>query len=976
MITAAQAAEFGGVRSFESVAPYSQSDEVPSLDQVYILSEADNVTDALIDDGIPPAQTTPGTADGFIDEAVIESTPAELPQLVQEQLGDDLVLRVAPLREASISADGRSTLLVGGTITDASGQPIQNDVVVTLTSSAGDFIGADYDIDRAGFQVLARLGEFEAELQSSLDSQRVTIRASADAREALGLLGDDETAQAPAVEELQAYTQVSFITPVRPSMVTGAVDFRLGPATTDLWGSYRDFLDPSQMGQTDADLSAFLFLTGNVGEWLLTGAYNSGRALNERCDGNRLYRDVQACDQTHPVYGDSSTTDFLTPSIDSVYVRLQRDSPVENADSDYIMWGDYSTDEFARFSQDFTAVSRQLHGFKGNYTFGNGLQLTALFANNIRPFQRDTIVPDGTSGFYFLSERLILPGSEDIFLETEELNRPGTVVDRVRLSRGADYQIDYDRGAILFNQPVSAIDANPFGPSLVRRIVATYQVDGEETGGTLVGARAQYNLSYDLESPSWVGATLMSEDQGAQDFTLAGLDALIPLGDSAQLVAELARSSFDDAIGNNTEGTAYRLEASGQISPDIGGTAYFRSAESGFRNDATSSFRPGQTRWGGQIGANLTDTTQLQFQVDQEINRGPVSSTSFNPFSTTSTSSVDNTLTTLRAGLQQQFGVLTTNFDFTHRDRTDRLNNDSFSSNQLGAGLTWPLAENLTFRAQTDVTLGATEDPLYPSETAFGIDWDVLPEFLTLRLAQRFFHGSTVLPDSVTSLDTLINYDVTDNTALRGRYSVLGGFNGFTGEGSLGLDHRILLAPGLHVDLGYERVFGSDLGEFSTGLQSSQAFALGQTASTLGLINGNTYTLGIEYTDNSAFQASARFQHRNSDSNGNNTVLTASAAGRISPALTTLARFEYANYANQDITGLLGNTSSINFGLAYRDPSSDKFNALFSYEYAVNPSITLGALNTGTCRRTPTASSAHKWPLKKACAHSSHPGQY
>ncbi len=774
LLATAEAAALGADRSSTA----TQTSELSSLDGRYLLSEADNATDALIDEGIPPAQTQPGTADGFIDGVIIEPVPAELPPLIEDELGDELTLTVAPLREAAISADGRSTLLVGGTIVDAAGNLIQNDVVVTLTSSAGEFIGADYDIDQAGFQVLARLGEFDAELQSSLESQRVTIRASADGREALGLTGDEETAQAPAVEDLQAYTQVSFITPVRPSMVTGAVDFRLGPATTDLWGSYREFLNPDQMGQTDADLSAFLFLSGNVGDWLLTGAYNSGRALNERCDGNQLYRDVQACDQTHPVYGDSSTTDFLTPSIDSVYVRLQRDSPVEDADADYFMWGDYDTDEFSRFSQDFTAMSRQLHGFKGNYTFGNGLQLTALFANNIRPFQRDTIVPDGTSGFYFLSERLVLPGSEDIFIETEELNRPGTVIERVRLSRGADYQIDYDRGAILFNQAVSAIDANPFGPSLVRRIVATYQVDGEETGGTLVGARAQYNLSYDLSSPSWIGATLMSEDQGAQDFTLLGLDALIPLGSNAQLIAELARSSFDNAVGEASDGTAYRLEASGQISPSIGGTAYFRSAESGFRNDATSSFRPGQTRWGGQIGANLTDTTQLQFQVDQEINRGLVSETSFDR--------IDDTLTTLRAGLQQQFGILTTNFDFTHRDRTDRLNNESFSSNQLGAGLAWPLAENLTFRAQTDISLGGTEDPLYPGETAFGVDWDVLPELLTLRLAQRFFHGSSVLPDSLTSLDTLVNYDITDNTALRGRYSVLGGYDGITGEGSVG----------------------------------------------------------------------------------------------------------------------------------------------------------------------------------------------
>ena len=54
----------------------------------------------------------------------------------------------------------------------------------------------------------------------------------------------------------------------------------------------------------------------------------------------------------------------------------------------------------------------------------SGLQLTAMYANNIRPFKRDTIVPDGTSGYYFLSQPEILPGSEEVFIEVEELNRP------------------------------------------------------------------------------------------------------------------------------------------------------------------------------------------------------------------------------------------------------------------------------------------------------------------------------------------------------------------------------------------------------------------------------------------------------------------------------------------------------------------------------------------------------------------------
>ncbi|NEP16710.1 MAG: TonB-dependent receptor [Leptolyngbya sp. SIO4C1] len=919
---------------------------IPNLD---LPSAVDGLIET--DDNIPPTYFEPGTSEGTVDETIIRDVPSAFPPLPSdaEILGEELTLRIAPAEEPTVAADNRSTIRLVGTIADAAGNPVNQDVVVTLTSSAGEFVDADYDIDRGGFQVLARQGQFEAELRSSLEAQRVIVRASADAREALGL-EDNESAQLPTAE-LQDYTQISFITALRPSLVTGLVDFRLGPAGTNLWGSFRDFLDPDLIDETEFDLDASLFATGSFGDWLMTAAFNSERALNERCDGNRLYRDVQFCEQAYPVYGDSSTTDFLTPSIDSFYVRFQRDALIPDADPDYFMWGDYDTAEFARFSQEFSAITRQLHGFKGNYTFGNGLQLTALYANNVRPFQRDTIAPDGTSGFYFLSRRLILPGSEDIFIEVEELNRPGTVVERVRLSRGADYQIDYDRGSILFNQPVTLVDANPFGPALVRRIVATYQVEGDDSDGSLFGGRAQYNFSYDLDAPSWIGATLLIEDQGARDFSLYGFDALVSLGETGRIVAEAAFSSLDDGFGES-DGSAFRVEATGEITPDIAGTAYYRTAESGFRNNASTSFRPGQTRWGGQLGANLGDSTQLQFQVDQEINRGETSDIItdpeilFNPgLGLISGPSVDNTLTTIRAGVQQQLGVLTANVDWVHRNRKDRILDDTINSDQLVAGLAWPLAENLTFRAETDITLSDEDDPVYPGQTVFGLDWDVMPE-LTVRLAHRFFHDDDVTPDAITTLDTLLNYDLAEHTTLTGRYSLLGGFNGMTGQGAIGLNHRWVVSSGLHVDLGVERIFGNSLSLLSSGAQFLQPYAVGQTAAALGLVDGTTYTVGIEYTDNPNFQASARFEHRDSD-NGSNTLLTASAAGKLSPALTTLARFQYGNYANQTITGRLANTSSLRVGLAYRNPASDKFNGLLSYEYAVNPSSTPNSILLG-----------------------------
>jgi hypothetical protein len=121
---------------------------------------------------------------------------------------------------------------------------------------------------------------------------------------------------------------------------------------------------------------------------------------------------------------------------------------------------------------------------------------------------------------------------------------------------------------------------------------------------------------------------------------------------------------------------------------------------------------------------------------------------------------------------------------------------------------------------------------------------------------------------------------------------------------------------------------------------------VGQSGYTLGFFSGDVYTAGIEYTANPNFKASARFDYRNG-SEGDNLVITAAAAGKISPALTALARFEQANGANifvpsftNSLGGIeeLGNTINLRVGLAYRDPNNDKFNGLLRYEYRQNPS--------------------------------------
>ncbi len=245
-----------------------------------------------------------------------------------------------------------------------------------------------------------------------------------------------------------------------------------------------------------------------------------------------------------------------------------------------------------------------------------------MYANNIEGFQRDTFAPNGTSGNYFLSQRLLVPGSETVYVEAEEINRPGTVVERQPLYRDQDYEIDYDRGTLLFRRPILATDLNPFGATLVRRVVVTYQNEGGQDSSLYAG-RLQYNFSQDIERKSYFGGSYLREDQGSRNFDLYGADFLFSFGNAAKIVGEFARSNTDLVTGNSVSGNAYRVEASGNLNNRLIAEGYYRAVEPDFLNNATTSFSPGQTRYGASLLARVTDTTSFRVAYDLEQNYGP-----------------------------------------------------------------------------------------------------------------------------------------------------------------------------------------------------------------------------------------------------------------------------------------------------------------------------------------------------------------
>ncbi len=837
-------------------------------------------------------------------------------------------------KESRVPADGRSLVTIEGQLLDENGNNSKRDGVVTLYSTAGEFAGVDKDRDQPGFQVPVVKGAFSAPLRAGLTAQNVQIRAS--------------------VMSLEATTQVQFETNLRSSIATGLLDLRVGARGTDYYRSFTEFLPTDRNNNTEVRLRGQGFGTGRIGDWSVTGALNSDRPLNKVCNtADRLFRDTsstQSCEDLYPVYGDTSKVEALTPSRDSVYVKLESSVGVAGSTPNSLLWGDYNTTEFANRSQQFTTTSRNLHGAKLNYNFGN-LLVSGFYGDNLQGFQRDNIAPDGTSGTYFLSQRLLLGGTESLSVETEEIERPGNVIKVEPLARGLDYEIDYDRGTVLLRQPLLRTAVADNGNLLVRRLIATYQY-ANGSNSNIVGSRAQFNFSRNSGQESWLAGSYTKETQGIRDFSIFGVDGLISLGNSSNIIAEYARSTNNTGLGGAVDGSAFRVEGQFKFSDTTQSRAYLRSSEAGFSNNATTSFVPGQTRYGADLTTRIGSGTSLRLQADREENRGtpPIAITGLTNFLTPSipvTGQVDNDLTTITAGIQQRFGNATVDLDYVNRNRQDRLailpGQSDVSSNQIRTRVGVPLGNNLTLRGQNEINLSNQQDVVYPNRTALGIDWAVYPG-INLRVSQNYVASTQFGDSNYTSLDFDSTYNLTNSTKVIGRYSL----SPFQSIGSVGLQQGFVLSPGLKLDLNYERVIGGITNATGAGQQFAQPVASGQVASSLTTTGGDTYGIGFNYTDNANFQANARYELRNTNISSSS-LISAGATGKLGSDLTALFRYQQSGAANQLLRDApIGDTTNLKLGLALRNPAVDQWNALLSYQYRKNPALLPSSILTAT----------------------------
>ena len=271
------------------------------------------------------------------------------------------------------------------------------------------------------------------------------------------------------------------------------------------------------------------------GEWLLTAAYDSrggdeDSPLMHRIDPQKWY----------VLYGDDTLRGHDAPSSKALYVRIER------ADF-YALFGDYETGlNVAELSQ----YQRTLTGLKSEYR-GVNVSATGFAAQTDQGFIRDDIPADGTSGLYRLSQKRIVPGSDEIVIEVRD-RFTNEVIEMRPMMRYIDYNLDYIDGTMYFRSPLMVQDAN-FNP---QRIVAKYEI---EAGREEVVAGGRVSV-HDAEKKIEVGISAINDDTAGAQGKLAGVDATWKPNDSNTVKAEIAASRQDLIGTNQSSGEAWLLE--------------------------------------------------------------------------------------------------------------------------------------------------------------------------------------------------------------------------------------------------------------------------------------------------------------------------------------------------------------------------------------------------------------------------------
>lgn len=513
----------------------------------------------------------------------------------------------------------------------------------------------------------------------------------------------------------------------------------------------------------------------------------------------------------------------------------------------------------------------------------------------------------GASGPYPVQSDIV-PGTEQVVIETRARENAERTVSRQALVRFVDYEIDYARGTVLFKRPVPAADAyeNPVF------IVVTYEANGvgdERWVGGLraaVDARGLAGAGRALDTLR-VGATAIRADEAGGAQYLAGADVRLQRVGILDVRAEVSYAETPDSSGGAgmVDGAVRLFDGA------LGLHGAWMRVGSGYANPSNSALRAGteEVRVGGAL--TLGPSTLRVEHEQQDFGAGLARERT-------------------RAAITQSVG--------RHVQLEAGHTNDHFQSggapdhSQAGeVAVRWTPRPGggLKLWAEGRQQLEQSQTVVRPDHIGAGAAFQ-LSRFVTLDAGHRQMLVDGAGDYAVTSLGARAT--VGSGTQAWSSYQLVGGASGPHNAAVVGLNNRLELGRSWRVNTSFERRVGLNgvaLTDPVRALPFPQAeedyWAAG---------------LGVELLPPDApYRLSLRGEYR--DGAAVSTRL-AGVAGEVSfsRSLAVLSRQEYLESEQLQPTGWVPSRRIASlWGLALRPVGTDALNILtkFSWQDESNP---------------------------------------
>ncbi len=675
---------------------------------------------------------------------------------------------------------------------------------------------------------------------------------------------------------IKGETKVEFLPDLRPLIAAGIIEgtLRFNEAINISSSKEADGFE-RELKQLSYNFNRF---TGDARLAFFIKGKVSGKTLltagfdSEKDKEERLFRDIRP-DEFYPVYGESSIKGFDAQSSSRLYVRVDRGKT-------YALYGDFITQERNQDVQ-LGTYSRAQTGLKANFEQGKvkaqAFGINAFSSRRVREFQGQGI------SRYDLPDQDIVDNSEIIEIITYDREQPEIILSVEKLTRFRDYVIDPFSGVITFKTPVSSVDSE-FNPVFIR---TTYEVTNNQDRYLIGGVKAETDISEGIK----VGASAVQDNNPENQFRLLSGNVSADLTKNTKVVGEFANTNTD----NDGNGNAVRVELNHKGSKlDV----FAQAGKSGenFRNEG-STLGQGRTEARARTRYKLNNSTSIKNELIYTRN------------DTTSDRTFGGLISANRTFANNVNAEVGFRYSENYKSAQDTTSYNTNIRGKIKADL--PFLSGASAFGEIEQDLNEADKRLI----AVGADYR-LRKIAKVYARHEFISsagGINTLSGSQQKNNTVVGIDASymKNGQVYSEYRLNDSFDGRSGQAAIGLRNQFRISEGLGLNFGFERVF---------------------TLEGQAINDGTAITSAVDYTGSDNWKATARAEARFTSKT--NTYLNSLGYGlKLNSDWTLLTKNIISVNTIDGASGLNKLQERLQVGAAYRGTATNKFDALFRYEF-------------------------------------------